>query len=1042
MGGLGRNLLSNRFAPNRSCGNHPPTAPLPYHRCPFALPPSRESFVKLVRSLLSLAVLATGTLEAQQSSRTEPVTGLRDNATGFHALVGAKVVTAPGRVLDNATIVIRNGLITAVGAALQPPAGARVWELKGLTVYPGFVDAHADLGMDAVPQGGDVGPTHWNPQVRAWFSTTANLKDDSTRRVALRSLGFGAALAVPRQGIFRGTASVVNLSDAGVRERVLRSDLVQALGFQRSFALGGMYPNSSMGTVALMKQTFLDAEWYTRAWGAYEASGRAILPPETSEALAALGRAVQGKQGVLFQTDSEEEYLRAFKLAADYKLTPWFRGSGQEYRLLDVLKGRTQPLIVPLSFPDAPDVTSPEAALNATLAELRHWYLAPTNPAQLAAAGVPFAITADGLSSLSQFIPNLRVAVARGLAPDKALAALTTVPATWLGIERTHGTIAVGKVANLVVSEGDLFTEDGAVRDVWVQGARYGVTRPPQVDPRGTWTITSADQGTFKTATLRLEGPLNRIRGTIEVGSRRPVNIASARIIAETGRLEATFNGEPLGFEGSVLLAGSVRGDEFFGWMSLPNGTDATYRGTRTEPFEGPARGAVAMKVPKLDLPFIRPSMEFGRTAPPEQPAAVVVRNATVWTQGPQGRLENADLLVQSGKVMRVGQKLTAPRGAVEVDATGKHVTPGLIDPHTHGGVSSVNESGFAIVPEVQMGDVITHNNIWFYRQLAGGLTTTMIKHGSANPIGGENVYVKTRWGSLPDEYKIVGAPRTVKFALGENPKRSPTRYPNTRMGVQEIIRDHFLAARDYETEWKRWEKEKTGLPPRRDLRMEAILDILNQKLLISSHGYRADEFLALIRLAEEFGFKVQALQHGVEAYKIASELKAAGVAAVVWSDWGAFKLEAYDATSYNARLLMEAGVVTSLHSDDNEISTRMNWEAGKLLRSGVKEIDALSTVTNQSAKAIAIDSRIGSLEAGKDADFVIWNGNPLSQFTKAEQTWVDGRRYFSLKEDQVLRAEIATQRAQLIQAILAAAPAETPAPGASARGRGTARRQ
>ncbi len=397
----------------------------------------------------------------------------------------------------------------------------------------------------------------------------------------------------------------------------------------------------------------------------------------------------------------------------------------------------------------------------------------------------------------------------------------------------------------------------------------------------------------------------------------------------------------------------------------------------------------------------------------------MVVRNATVWTQGTQGRLENADLLVRAGQVAEVGIDLEAPSGALEIDATGKHVTPGLIDVHIHAGVSGVNESGFAIVPEVQMGDVVTHNNIWMYRQLAGGLTTAHVKHGSANPIGGENVFVKMRWGSLPEDLKLENAPRTVKFALGENPKRRQGRYPDTRMGTQEIIRDHFMAARDYEREWQRWEANGEGIPPRRDLRTEAILDILNQELLISSHGYRADEFLALIRLAEEFGFRVQTLQHGVEAYKIASELAASGVAAAVWSDWGAFKLEAYDATVYNARILMEAGVVTSLHSDDNQISTRMNWEAGKLLRTGLTEEQALSTVTNQSAQAVAIDDQVGSLEPGKDGDFVIWSGNPLSQFTRAEQTWIDGRRYFSLEEDAAQREEIERERTQLIQAVL-----------------------
>ena len=979
---------------------------------------------KAILCTMGLAAALATDAAAQQATRTQPVEGMRDNGTGFHALVGARVVTGPGQVMDDATIVIRDGLIQEVGSG-DAPAGARVWDLGGLTVYPGFIDAHADLGMDAVPEGGDAGPTHWNPQVRAWFSTTRNLRDDADRRAALRSQGFGAALAVPSQGIFRGTASLVTLGDEGVRDRVLRPDIAQAIGFQRSFELGGSYPNSAMGTIALIKQTFMDADWYERAWDAYESSGRAFLPPETSEALAALRDAAHGDQPVIFETGSEEEYLRAHRLASEFGLEAWYRGNGLEYRLLDVLRGRGDPLIVPLDFPDAPDVGHPGAALDASLAELRHWYLAPTSAGQLADAGVRFAITTDGLSSLNEFLPNLRVAVARGLDAEDALAALTTTPAAWLGIDRTHGTIAEGKVANLIVSEGDLFAEEATVRDVWVRGRVYGVTRPAQIDPRGSWEIDSDDEWGFE-AVLVLEGPLNRLRGHLDIAGTGPelpggarVELESASAVAETGRIDVRFNGEVLGYQGMALLSGSVRGDEFYGWTSLPNGADPSFRGTRTEPFEGPARGTVAMDVPEIDLPFIRPMMEYGRAAIPEQPAAVVVRNATVWTQGPQGVLEGADLLVRAGAVEAVGMDLDAPGGAVEIDATGKHVTPGMIDPHIHSGVSAVNESGFAIVPEVRMGDVVTHNNIWMYRQLAGGLTAAHIKHGSANPIGGENVFVKMRWGALPEDLKLENAPRTVKFALGENPKRRQGRYPDTRMGTQEIIRDHFMAARDYEREWRRWEENQEGLPPRRDLRMEAILDILDQELLISSHGYRADEFLALVRLAEEFGFRVQTLQHGVEAYKIAPELAASGVAAVVWSDWGAFKLEAYDATVYNARILIEAGVVTSLHSDNSEIASRMNWEAGKLLRTGLTPEQALSTVTNQAAEAVAIHDQVGSLEAGKDADFVIWSGNPLSQFSRAEQTWVDGRRYFSLDEDAAMRDRIDRERTQLIQAIL-----------------------
>jgi imidazolonepropionase-like amidohydrolase len=294
--------------------------------------------------------------------------------------------------------------------------------------------------------------------------------------------------------------------------------------------------------------------------------------------------------------------------------------------------------------------------------------------------------------------------------------------------------------------------------------------------------------------------------------------------------------------------------------------------------------------------------------------------------------------------------------------------------------------------------------------------------HGSANPIGGQNQIVKMRWGALPEDLKFAGAPRTVKFALGENPKRREDRYPDTRMGTHQIIRDHFQAAVEYARDRDTWESGgRQGLPLRRDLRMDALVDILTGKIDVQSHSYRQDEILMLMRLAEEFGFRIKAFQHAVEAYKVASELAAHGAAAAVWSDWSSFKIEAYDATTYNARLLHEAGVVTSLHSDNSQLSSRMHWEAAKMLRTGLDEATALSLVTSGTAALLGIADRVGSLEAGKDADFVLWSHSPLSTFTRAEQTWIDGRKYFDMEDDLRMREQVKQERERLIQLVLAA---------------------
>lgn len=1001
------------------------------------------------RSLLVLGALAL--LPLPLVAQTAPTVGLRENPSGFHALTGARIILAPGNVVENGTLVIRDGIIEAVGTGVAVPAGARVWDLAGHTIYPGFLDAYTDVGMPSQTSDEEErGPVNWNRQVRSFTSAVDVFSDNGNRAAQLRNQGFTAALAVPRLGMFRGEAAVVSLGEGPAGARILREDVVQGLSLVRDNRAGGGYPTSGMGAITFVRQNLLDADWYDRAQRAWAANPEGLRRPERDRALQALVPVARGDRPVVVETRDEDDLLRAYALADEFNLNLWIQGSGFEYRVLDQVRAANRPLLLPLTFPSTPNVGSPEATLGVSLQQLRHWELAPENPGRLAAAGVEFALTAEGLSNGTDFLRNLRTAVSRGLDAEVALAALTTTPARLLGVDRTHGSLTAGKVANLVVTDGDLFRGDARILDVWVDGRRFEVSTDPALDPTGRWVVAGLGAASGLSAELELRGAPGRLSGSFRAEGRE-VSLGTATLTMPQRRLTLTMPGSVLGQEGTVRLTATVEDGTLFGFGELPDGSRLNFRATRAPSTpaatEAPGIEGSGPSVPSVEamgagnggdtftlgltldgrpsfapvsFDELPPAMEFGRTSIPEQPEHVLVRNATIWTQGPEGRLENADLLVTRGRVAAVGTGIEAPAGAVVIDGTGKHVTPGLIDAHLHSGLSGgVNETGNAIVPEVRIGDVLTSNNIWMYRQLAGGLTTAHVMHGSANPIGGQNQTVKMRWGALPEALKFEGAPRTVKFALGENVVRSQNRYPNTRMGVEQIIADHFQAAREYEAAWAAWEANPRGIPPRRDLRMEALRDILNGDISVQSHSYRQDEILMLIRLAEEVGFQVDAFHHGVEAYRVAPELAAHGAAAVVWSDWSSFKIEAYEATTYNVRILLEAGVVTSLHSDNSEIASRMNWEAAKMLRTGVSEEDALSLITLGTARVLGIDDRVGSLEPGKDGDFVLWTHHPFSTMTRAEQTWIDGRRYFDLEEDRRLAQEVERERARLLQKAL-----------------------
>jgi N-acetylglucosamine-6-phosphate deacetylase len=444
-------------------------------------------------------------------------------------------------------------------------------------------------------------------------------------------------------------------------------------------------------------------------------------------------------------------------------------------------------------------------------------------------------------------------------------------------------------------------------------------------------------------------------------------------------------------------------------------------------------RGEATSKPVKKNALFkvYYPLGDFGREGLPDQPDAVVFTNATVWTSGPDGIIQNGNVVVERGKITRIFRSQEAvgiPDGATVIDCAGKQISPGIIDCHSHIATDGgVNESGQAITAEVRIGDFINPDDINIYRQLAGGVTSSNILHGSANPIGGQNQVIKLRWGASPEQMKFENAPPGIKFALGENVKQSNwdisnrTRYPQTRLGVEQIVRDEFKAAQDYEREWKEWKETPKGkLPPRRDLELDTIVEILNHQRWIHCHSYRQDEILALLRTLESFNVQIGSLQHILEGYKVADAMAKHGATASTFSDWWAYKFEVYDAIPYNGTIMNNAGIVVSFNSDDAELARRLNLEAAKAVKyGGVPEAEALKFVTLNPAKQLRIDQYVGSIEVGKDADIVVWSGSPLSTLGHVEQTWVDGRKYFDRAEDAKARAKQREMRVALVQRIL-----------------------
>jgi imidazolonepropionase-like amidohydrolase len=988
-------------------------------------PPQRG--VRLVCAVLALHLTAAAGLATAQQT-TVPSEGVAERPSRHFALTHARIVTEPGRVIDDGTIEIRDGRIVSVQAGTHSPAGAAVRDLGGKTVFAGFIDAATQVGLPEDMRTGGIkalgqpsqpphhqtldqpGARHWNRRVRPEFSVADRLDYKPEEAKLLRSIGFTTVLSAPEAGVVKGQGALLSLRDTPQDKDVLLArDAAQLFGFDFPGGFAVEYPGSLMGAIALIRQTFYDARW--------QAQPHPSERVEANVALQALAPAARGEQLAMFALDDELDVQRVAKIVGEFDLKAAFIGSGFEYRVLNQVRAAQVPFVLPLNFPEAPGVESADTALNSSLAELQHWEQAPANPARVAAAGIEMALTTRGLKDADKkFWGQLRRAVKAGLSEEAALRALTTAPASILGESQRLGRIAPGQFANLVVADAKLFgDEKAAIYETWVEGTRYEIKPIDGAKAAGEWAFTWGDGRGPKTMSIEGEGDtLDASAGTTKFKAK-----------LDGDHLIALPPGSLFGIgEATARLHAVVRGEKMEGYRDQVDGRRIRFTAQRTAAAK-PADAKQDKADATVAIPAYRgyPAGEYGRAALPEQSGALLIRNATVWTNTEQGVLPSTDVLVKNGKISAIGSDLAAPANAIEIDGTGKHLTPGIIDAHSHTAIArNVNEPSHAVTTEVRVADVLDPTDIDLYRQLAGGVTSANLLHGSANPMGGQNAVIKLRWGADADGLMFQGAPGGVKFALGENVKQSgwgdgfTTRYPQTRMGVEQVMRDHFNAARDYAAK----RAGKDGKNVRRDLRLEALAEILDGKRLVHIHSYRQDEILMFARLAKDYDLPVATFQHVLEGYKVADTIAELGAGGSTFADWWGYKMEVIDGIPHNGALMTRAGVLTSFNSDSNEMARRLNMEAAKAMRyGGLDEVEAFKLVTLNPAIQLRIDDRVGALKTGMDADLVLWSDHPLSNFARAEKTWIDGRKYFDRDEDRQLQAQVSAERERLIQKAL-----------------------
>ncbi len=960
-----------------------------------------------------------------KSQDWKPVNGTKDVSNHYILLKNASIYLADGNYITKGKLLIKNEKIIAVGAEVETPKNTLEIDLDGKFIYPAFIELHSSFGIadpkskrSRSPQieSKKKGPYYWNEAVKPEIRAIDLIKYDLKEAKKMRSMGFGSVLSHQHDGVIRGSSVLMNLNEEG---RVLIDDAA----FHYSFFKGSSkqdYPSSLMGMIALIKQAEHDAKWYAEN-------------EEATDFNASL-KALNNYSGLpqMFHVESELSILRAAKIGAELEKNFIIKGNGKEYKRIDEIKSLEVDLIIPVNFSDAYDVIDPFRSKDLSLARMKDWELAPYNLAILDEAEIPFSITSNGTKEAKAFYQNMKEAVNSGLDRNQALYALTQKPAEILKMQEKLGSIEAGKIANFNVFSDTVFTSKAVLESSWVDGKRLDFKQESSIQLAGNYSLNINKK-------LQYDLKIEEIKDSYsaKVSAKGENEFTKTKIQLTGNRINLTVPNE----KGIVSqLTGTVSDSKSRIWFGKTNINGNWVDWGAIKKNDGSEKTDTSQVIKKVKPPSIYyPNMAYGWDSVPSKAKTLVFRNASIWTNEKEGILRKSDLVLKDGKILMVGYKIDLeimfPKGIgeyQEVDLKGKHITTGIIDEHSHIAISrGVNESGKSVTAEVSISDVVNSDDINIYRQLAGGVTTSQLLHGSANPIGGQSAIIKLRWGKSPEEMKVEGANGFIKFALGENVKQSnwgdknTIRFPQTRMGVEQVYYDAFYRAKEYQAEWtlynaKNKREQKQSTAPRYDLELEVLSEILDSLCFVTCHSYIQSEINMLMHVADSMGFTINTFTHILEGYKVADKLREHGAAASTFSDWWAYKFEVNDAIPFNGAILHNNGVLTGFNSDDAEMGRRLNQEAAKAVKyGGVSEEEAWKFVTLNPAKMLHLDDRLGSIKEGKDADIVIWSDNPLSVYAKVEQTYIDGIKYFDLEHDADLRKRNQAEKERLIQKML-----------------------